>query len=460
MVGGALDATAPGRHELMNLTPGYAINDRYRLHIRAWETGSGAVWVAHDEVLERPVLIQTFPDAATEAVGRAVARGAQLSHPGLCQIYDMSSDPPAIIFEHAPGGRLVDRKDGALPAADAARIACQLASAITALHEHGVAHGSISPTTVLFDEEGRPKLAGVLFAEELGAAADPSSDAYRPPGEGGSVDERDRYALAAVAYRLFTGREPGPDAPPPRSARRSIPPSVDALLSRALARDASLRPSLQEFKRVLDPIAAAEPRERGPGFFRQEMRWLAPILLVLGIGAAVAIGVQTNVIDLDRTPATTEATPTASAYRVVSVEDFDPPPRGSGDEHPEDVGKAIDGKDDAWSTVGYQTEALGGLKEGVGLLFDLGSPRQVGRIEVRTPMPGWHAEWRASDSEGQQADSFTLVQSFTATGEPVTLRPSRRAQYWLLWITRLVDSGTGDRNRFQVQVSEVQFFER
>lgn len=445
----------------MDLAPGSAINGRYRLLRRAWDAGSGAVWLAHDDVLERPVLIQTFPGAGVDAVARAVARGAQLSHPGLCQIYDMSTDPPAIVFEHAPGGRLIDRKDGALPLAEAARVVCQLTSAIAALHEHGIAHGSISPATVLFDEEGRPKLAGAVFTEELGAATDPTAEAYRPAGDVASIDERDRYALAAVAYRLFTGREPGADAPPPRSARRGVPPVVDALLSRALAREATHRPTLQEFRRVLDPIASAEPRERGPGFFRQEMRWLIPVLLVMGLGAgAIVIGVQRDVITFGGGRESPEPTATPSAYRVVSVEDFDPPPRGSGDEHPEDVDKVIDGKDDAWSTLGYQTETLGGLKEGVGLLFDLGVPRQVGRIEVRTPMPGWQAEWRAADSAGPQADSFTVAHTFTATGEPVMLRPPKRAQYWLLWITRLVDSGTGDRNRFQVQVSEVQFFER
>ena len=442
----------------MNLAPGYAINDRYRLQLRAWDTGSGAVWVAHDDVLERPVLIQTFPDAATEAVGRAVARGAQLSHPGLCQIYDMSSDPPAIIFEHAPGGRLVDRKDAALPAADAARILCQLASAITALHEHGVAHGSISPTTVLFDEEGRPKLAGVLFAEELGAAADPLSDAYRPPGEAGSVDERDRYALAAVAYRLFTGREPGPDAPPPRTAKRSVPPSVDALLSRALARDAAQRPSLQEFKRVLDPIAAAEPRERGPGFFRQEMRWLAPILLVLGLGAAVAIGVDRALNRDEGTSGSPAPAVSAAPYTVTAVDDFDP--EGNGEEHSDDAKFAADGTDEAWSTVGYSRTTLDGRKTGVGLIFDLGQSRRVGRIIVRTPLENWHAEWRVADSKGPAADDFDAVTEFDATGTPIAISPAKNGRYWLLWITRLVDNGSGSNIPFQAQISEVEFFER
>ncbi|MFY9588509.1 MAG: hypothetical protein WAT66_13745, partial [Actinomycetota bacterium] len=201
----------------MDLAPGTTVSGRYRVQKRAWSTGSGDVWVAHDAVLERPVLIQTFPGASAHDIGTAVARTAQLTHPGLCQIYDVSPDPPAIVFEHAPGGRLSDRKDGALAPPEAARLVCQLSAAITALHEHGIAHGAISPSTVLFDEEGRPKLSGALLPE-----AD-DGEAYRPAGAA-EPEEGDRYALAAVAYRLFTGREPGPDAPPARTAKRGVPP--------------------------------------------------------------------------------------------------------------------------------------------------------------------------------------------------------------------------------------------
>jgi hypothetical protein len=436
----------------MDLSPGDVIGGRYRVRRRSWDAGAGAVWLAFDTVLERPVLIQTFPGVDPADVSRAVARSAQITNPGLCQIYDMSTDPPGIVFENAPGGRLADRKDGALPLAQAASICSRLAAAVAALHEHDLPHAAIGPGTLLFDEEGRPKLCAAMPV--------PDSDGdgpYRPPEAGAGPEVRDRYALAAIAYRLFTGRDPGPDAPPARAAKRGIPPQVDALLSRALARDPAARPSLAEFRRVLEPLATEEPHERGPGFFRQEARWLIPVLLVIALGiAAITIGVQKVVTKGGGSP-TTAATPSSIPFPIVAVKDFDPPPQGNGEEHHSQVGRVTDGKDTAWSTFGYSTASLGGAKKGVGLLFDLGEARAVGRIEVRTPGPGWMAEWRTADSEGSTADAFTVVKQFTAP-EPVAFARPVRARYWLLWITKLVDSGTGDAHPYQAQVSEVAFF--
>jgi hypothetical protein len=367
----------------------------------------------------------------------------------------MSGEPPGIVFENAAGGRLADRKDGAMSPAHAAALCARLASAIGALHDHDAVHGAIDPRTVLLDEEGRPKLCAALPT-----LAGDGEAAYRPPDPDAGGEERDRYALGAIAYRLFTGRDPGPDAPPARTARRGIPPQVDALLSRALARDPAARPSLAEFRRVLEPLASEEAPERGPGFFRQESSWLVPVLLVIAIGiAAIAFGVQKAVLGPSERESPGPAA-SAAAFVVATVKDFDPPPQGNGEEHHEDVGKVIDGKDDAWKTVGYSSAALGGGKKGVGLLFDLGAVRSIGRIEVRTPDPGWNAEWRTAASAGTQSDDYQLVESFTAQGNPVVFGTPVKARYWLLWITRLVNSETGGSYPFQAQVSEVTFLPR
>lgn len=439
----------------MIVEPGTMIGGRYRVQKRAWDGVAGPAWLALDTILDRPVLIQTFPEASREAVSHAVAAAAQVAHAGLAQIYDMSADPLGIVFEHAPGGRLVDRKDGALPVPAAAAVTCQLAGALAALHEHSIPHGAVGPETVMFDEEGRAKLSGTAVASALG---DHASEGYRPNGEA-TDEERDRYALAAIAYRLFTGREPGPDAPPARTTRRSIPPEVDSLLARGLARDRSVRPSLAEFTRVLTPLTSVEPIERGPGFVRQEARWLVPALFLVGLGvAAVIVGVQTGAIKIGGGEPSPSPGASAAAYTVESVDDFDPSP-GNGQEHPDDVALTIDGKDTAWSTVGYSRSSLDGRKKGVGLIFDLGDAKPVGRIVVRTPNEGWKAEWRVADEAGSSsADDFEKVVEFTVPVDSITIPGNRTARYWLLWITTLVDIGSESGFPYQAQVSEVQFF--
>lgn len=441
----------------MQIGPGTTIGGRYRVQRRAWDGNAGEAWIAQDTILDRPVTIQTFPAEARERISQAVANAAQVSHPGLSQIYDITADPPGIVFEHAAGGRLADRKEGALPVPVAAAAICQMAGALAALHEQNVAHAALDPATVVFDEEGRAKLSGAAVASALGDGAD---EGYRPAGEA-SGEERDRYALAAIAYRMFTGREPGPDAPPARVARKSIPPEVDALLARGLARDRSVRPSLEEFQRVLSPLSAtAEPAERGPGFIRQEARWLVPALLLVGLGiAAVVVGVGTGAIKIGGDTPSPGPEASTEPIDVSTVDDFDPAP-GNGEEHPNDVGLTIDGKvTDFWSTVGYRGANLDGRKKGVGLVFDLGSAKEVKRIVVTTPKEGWKAEWRAADSEGSSSDAFVRVTDFTASGSAIEISGGKRARYWLLWITSLVDTGSESGFPFQAQVSEVQFFE-
>ena len=437
----------------MYIGPGTTIGGRYRVQKRAWGSSSGEAWVALDTILDRVVLIQTFPSSAHEAVSRAVAVAAQISHPNLAQIYDITSEPHGIVFENAAGGRLTDRKDGGLPVPAAAAAVSQLAGALAALHEQNLTHGAVGPATVMFDEEGRAKLTGTAVASALG---DASAEGYAPSGEAGD-EERDRYGLAAVAYRLFTGREPGPDAPPARTAKKTVPAEVDALLARGLARDRSARPTLAEFQRVLAPLAAAaEPVERAPGFIRQEARWLVPALLLAGLGAAaVIVGVGTGAIDLGGGDETPQPKASQAPIRIASADDFDP--EGDGEEHPRQTAFAFDGKPTFWSTMGYRGTNLDGSKTGVGLVFDLGQSRRVARIEIDSPFPGWEAEWRVADAPGTRARDFRTVADFRAGDDAVPISGNTSGRYWLLWITSLVETEAVPDYPYQAQVAEVRF---
>jgi hypothetical protein len=148
-------------------------------------------------------------------------------------------------------------------------------------------------------------------------------------------------------------------------------------------------------------------------------------------------------------------------YEIAAANDYDPPP-GDGGEYEEDVGLAFD---DAlgtyWQTEGYNTPDLGGIKEGVGIYFDLGGTSEVGRIRIRTPAPGWRFQVRGSD-DGQTFGSALPGEdgnkSFVArhSGDDplvVNIEPSSH-QYFLIWIVALPEEVSPHR----VQITEVDFF--
>ncbi|MBI4728242.1 MAG: protein kinase [Acidobacteria bacterium] len=448
--------------------PGRLVAGRYLLQRVAWTSPLGDVWSARDRVLDRPVAVQTLApliaraQEARHAFRRAAARAAQLSHPGLLQIYDIGTDPEFVVLEAAPGGRLADRMDaGPLDVSEAARIALAVARALEALHEDGGWHGALSPATVALDVEGRPKVLGAGLAEVPAPVGHARPPGYLPREREPSPDVADRFALAALTYQMVTGRAPDRMTAPARSLRRRLPAALDALLTRSLSADPAERPRLDSFMASLAPFARAEaPRAREPLLARtSEFRWLAPVAFILAL-AAVAIVLGTKIpADLGRSRPPRSHAPSAAPLAVASVADFDPPP-GNGEENPRIAADAADGNPlTSWKTVGYRSADLGGGKHGVGLVFDLGAPRALARIRVRSTLPGWAAEWRAADSDGTRVADYRLIGSFTASEDTIVPLPrAPRGRYFLLWITRLAQDDSQSEFPWRAFVSEVEFF--
>lgn len=340
-----------------------------------------------------------------------------------------------MVCEYPSGGRLEEKlAKGPLDLGAASRAVRDVARALTALHAAGVAHGAIGSDLVVFDEEGRAKLAAASFENQATTADDDA-------------------ALGSLAWRTFTGTQPG-------AGRASkLPPTVADLLRRMISSDPVLRPRLREIDETLAPYARTTAPEQKASFLRQEARWLVPVLLLIGVGvAAVIVGLRVDLgpIQIGK-PAEPKATPAPLA--AVSVDDFDP--HGSDRaENPRDVARAADGKEVSfWKTVNYRTARLGNAKPGVGLVFDLGSSRHVSRILVQSPNPGWKAEWRVAETSGATENDFAVVATFEAGESTQVPVPSGTGRYWLLWITQLARDTGGDPSLpFNAAVAEVQFF--
>ncbi|TFV88015.1 protein kinase family protein [Blastococcus sp. CT_GayMR16] len=146
-------------------------------------------------------------------------------------------------------------------------------------------------------------------------------------------------------------------------------------------------------------------------------------------------------------------TAAGAAIPIVTAEVFDP----FGDGEPEndgDVPLAYDGDaSTAWSTLEYRgSPAFGNLKDGVGLLLDLGESQSLAGVTIDSVSPGATVEIRTADEPADDLDGFTPAADGTVEDgaefgfdEPVT------ARFVLVWITGLVQSENG----FSADIAEV-----
>ncbi|MDQ7905304.1 protein kinase [Phytohabitans sp. ZYX-F-186] len=279
----------------MTFAPGLLLHDRYAIVEQIGVGGMSEVWLAVDQVLDRPVAVKALtatlddePDlfAATWREARATAK---LTHPHVTQVYDYGEQRlgdgtvvPYLVMELLDGRNLADRLTaGPLPWPEAVRTAAQVADGLAAAHRMGVVHRDVKPGNVMLTPTG----AKVL---DFGIAAFAGS---RPEGDGGwlvgtpayAAPERldagppdpaaDVYALGALLYEALTGRPPLPVATwdeAEEAHRRSpvvappsvpgLPSGVAALVLACLSHDPDRRPSAQE---VADALDAAVPPADG-----------------------------------------------------------------------------------------------------------------------------------------------------------------------------------------------------
>jgi hypothetical protein len=140
------------------------------------------------------------------------------------------------------------------------------------------------------------------------------------------------------------------------------------------------------------------------------------------------------------------------ALAITGASVFDPQGDGNPD-HPDEVPLSFDGNPStAWSTVTYRgSAAFGNLKDGIGLLYDLGSEQTLTGLHV-TGTAGATAEVRVGDRPDGDLDSYRVVargelgdSADLSFDEPVATR------YVLLWLTGLAPSDGG----FSAEVAEV-----
>lgn len=498
---GSSPATGPAAPALSR--PGDVLAGRYRLVEQVASAGPAVLWRAVDEVLARAVavkLLLTGRNAAQPFLDAAVRAGA-LGHPGLVRVYDAGVEQPAgaapgvayVISEWVDGMSLAALlADGPLDPVDATDLLRQAADALSATHARGVLHGRLHPGNVLITGSGRLRVTDAA----VGAAVHTPEVPADATADGVRADTRD---LAALFYALLTGRWPGaatpqpasglPAAPAdrrpssrpysPRQVRAGVPRGLDLVVGRGL--DPARHPGLPVLS---TPAALADAAEqiretqrrrasdpKPPSRLRRSVRWLVAGAVVAAIGTGGWLlgfavgelprrdGAVDNVVSTGSSPpspgAATARAPAPVDLTRIPVRDFDPPP-GDGQESSDKVRNAVDGDPStAWATSRYTTSHFGGLKQGVGLLVDLGAVRALTKVEVALTAPGAGLELRVADTAGSTADAFRVVARTPDAGRVATLVPAagERGRYWLVWLTALPSEGNGYREG----ISELRF---
>lgn len=195
--------------------PGTLLSQRYRIGQLLGKGGMGAVFLAHDQVLDKPVALKVLRLSDPNLLRREILLAQQVNHPHVCRVYhlDVSTGTPFLLMEYVAGQSLdkLLRQTGRLTEARAAQLAAQLCWGLQAVHDKQVLHRDLKPGNVLIDEQGDAHLSdfGLACLSHDERATDGGTIAYMSPEQlsGGDVtNASDIYALGLMLFELYTGR--------------------------------------------------------------------------------------------------------------------------------------------------------------------------------------------------------------------------------------------------------------
>jgi len=300
---------------------------RYRLTHRLGRGGMAEVYAAEDVRLGRTVAVKLLradlaeDDVARLRFTREAHAVASLNHHAIVAVYDTGEEGiggetvPYIVMELVEGRTvrqlLVDEEPP--PVDQALIIIAGVLEALGYSHAHGIVHRDIKPANVIITTQGAVKVMDFGIARALTGASTTMTQTgmvmgtpqYLSPEQalGKTVDHRsDLYATGCMLYELLTLRPPFTgdtplsvvyqhvqDVPvPPSQANPRVPPALDELVLRSLAKDPDdrfqtadeFRAHLQHALRVMHQAGAQT----------QVISDAAAATIVLGAGAAAAAG--------------------------------------------------------------------------------------------------------------------------------------------------------------------------
>src|SRR5580698_3384570 len=274
---------------------------RYEITHLVARGGMAQVYRAVDLQLDRPVALKVlFPELSVdktfvERFRREAQAAANLSHPNIVPVFDWGEDDGVyfIVMEYIDGRSLstVLRDPQKMPPNQIAQIGAGVAAALAFAHRHGVVHRDVKPGNILITPDGEVKVTDFGIARAMNTeesltqtGAVMGTAAYFSPeqAEGKGVDSRsDIYSLGVVLYEMAVGRPPFTGDSPvavaskhvrdmpvlPREANPTVPPALEAVIMKAMAKNPDDRyGSAEELRADLLRFADGRPVEAGdPG---------------------------------------------------------------------------------------------------------------------------------------------------------------------------------------------------
>jgi serine/threonine protein kinase len=297
----------PSSDELVGVT----LNESYVVERLLGEGGMGRVYLAHHtRISQKRVAVKVLhPEFASSAqvlarFQREAEAAAAIAHPNVVAVLDIDVTPrgmPYLVCEYLEGIDLADhlREVKRLDVLDAVSITRQLCRGLQAAHSCGVVHRDLKPPNVFLVGDFSKGAPRRLYAKilDFGLSSFRASEgeqnltktgvimgtpSYMAPEQarGKRVDHRaDVYGLGTILYTVLTGRAPydeetpqatilallNSEPPRPRSLVPSIPPHLELVVERAMAKDPADRfPDMLAFEQALDSLPAAKALTQVP----------------------------------------------------------------------------------------------------------------------------------------------------------------------------------------------------
>jgi len=256
----------------------------YRIVRKLGAGGMGEVFLAEDRTLGRKVAIKMLSEqragsyqARQRLINEAKAAAA-LDHPNICSIYEVGEedDRVFIVMQYIDGQTLAERIwKSPLPASEVVDIGIQVAQALAEAHAAGVIHRDIKPQNIIVTPRGQVKVLDFGLAKIAQPDLPEGSEAQTwerlteagsivgTPGfmspeqlRGKEIDARsDIFSLGVTLYECASGisafergtplevslRVVSDTPPPPSELNPLVPPGLDRIIARAMAKDPAAR---------------------------------------------------------------------------------------------------------------------------------------------------------------------------------------------------------------------------